>query len=157
MTALAAAAEPSRGWGGPVAILVAFAVMYLIHRIVQYREGHSPPPPGHARIGAKPQVSEVPGTNDTDRGTNWWGRIVTDETGQRVRQVWKTGSSELPADDEDWIGDAGDVEAEDLDGWVRANLGAMGYAELVRAGVKRWRVSTRTMKRRIADAKYDAG
>jgi hypothetical protein len=77
---------------------------------------------------------------------------------RRLRQVWKTGSSRLPDDgtgDEDLADDI-DLEQEepdDLDGWLRRNLGHMGYAELVRAGTVRWGVSERTMRRRIAEAR----
>jgi hypothetical protein len=161
MALIAAASEPDRGWGGPLAILIAFTIMWVIHLVVQHRAAHSPPPPRHARIGDNAQVGSVPDTDDPAAVTPWWGRIVTID-GQRIRQVWRTGSSEVPdePDDEGWLADWAPAdddegEAEDIVGWVRDYLDAMKYADLVRAGVKRWGVSERTMKRRIAEARKD--
>lgn len=164
MIALAvAAAEPHRGWGGPLAILLAFAGIGLVHIIVERRKNLSPTPRQAQGHRANPQVSEVPDTSDTEVDTGWLGRIVTTPDGTRVRQilqVWRTGSTELPADEPDGELDLDLTdysEPEDLNGWVRDNLDRLGYADLVRAGMRRWQVSERTMKRRIADAKSESG
>lgn len=155
----AAAAEPHRGWGGPLAILAAFAAMGLIHVCMKRRKNHSPTPPAAGGHRVKPQVSEVSDTSDTSADPPWWGEIVTvgGERMRRARQVWRTGSADLPeepADAED--GTEIDLELdepEDVDAWVRHNLTAMKYAELVRVGMTKWGVSESTMKRRIADAR----
>ncbi|MEU8821786.1 hypothetical protein [Actinoplanes sp. NPDC048796] len=161
------AAEPRRGWGGPLAILVAFAVIGIMHLIKVRNENlktPSPTPPKPLPRGAKTQVSVVSDTDDTDAGTGWWGSIVDLGDGRRVRRVkavLATGSSRLPEDDEPVDGELVEddidltldepAEPDSLKAWVAQNLGRLGYADLVREGMRLWQVSERTVKRRIAD------
>jgi hypothetical protein len=80
--------------------------------------------------------------------------------------VLVTGPSHLPEDEEPGgqHGEVADIDlglddpdrpAETLDSWVQERVDRMRYADLVRAGMRRWRVSESTMKRRIADAKKE--
>jgi hypothetical protein len=156
MMPFAAAVEPHRGWGGPIAILVAFAVIGLIH-IIQQRRGNPSPTLSAGQVrSVKTQVTEVPDTDDTEDDTDggeWWGRIVTiNGVRQRVADD-DAAAAELVDNDLDLPLDEpeDDSEPETLEGWICANLDRLGYAETVREGVRRWRVSERTVKRRIAD------
>lgn len=160
MIALSAAAvEPQRGWAGPLAILAAFAVIGILHVIRERRRNLSPTPPRGHPSGDNTQVTAVPDTTGTSPDTGWWGQRIRQPDGSflvRAQQVWRTGSSELPdekPDSEEGEREAQDDGPADLDAWVRENLEELPYAELVRAGMKRWRVSGRTVKRRIAKAR----
>jgi hypothetical protein len=160
---IAAADPPALGWANTVAMLVAGAVIFLIWRVDLYirsrrAEGTTPSPtPSRARRnGANPQVNKVPDTDGTNAGTvggEWWGRIVT-INGVRQRVAGHgAGAAELVDDDLDLPLDEpeDDSEPETLEDWICANFERLGYAETVREGVRRWRVSERTVKRRIAD------
>lgn len=116
----AASAEPSRGWGGPIAILAAFAAFRLLMPLMrQLRDkigNPSPPPalPAAERVKVQSTVGFTePEPDEPEEG--WWGRIV--EVGghryRQVRQVMATGSHELPPDDDE-PDEAGEDPAIDL-------------------------------------------
>lgn len=114
---LAAAAEPQRGWAGPVALVVAFVAFRLFVLAYTKIKNPSPPPPSaptHKPITAgqrkprpiaakpEPRVDPDPGLHDTrfpsrDRGDEspWYGPIV--EAGGRrfraVAHIARTGES----------------------------------------------------------------
>lgn len=150
--------EPSRGWGGPLAILIAVAVFVAIatvhHNITEARarRPHSPAGRGARVVGVKPLVSSVSDTSDTDADTGWWGRIV-ELGGHRVRQI---EDGHQPADDDiDLALDGGD-ESETLEEFIaRADDAGVPYAEIVRDAVRAFRVSESTAKRRIRDVRAD--
>lgn len=170
---LAVAVEQNRGWGGPVAILVALAAFYSY---TQYRawwearkEIQNPSPPPWARRGDT-EDSQVGGgvtdddtTADTEEATpNRWGltriRLADGSTlTRRAQAVWRTGSSRLPEDDqpadadrdegEDEVG--GESRAEYADRLVAATV---RYGAAVDAICRAYRVSERTAKRDLAAA-----
>jgi hypothetical protein len=104
----AASAEPARGWGGPVALLVAFLIFRIVvmpaGRWVMSKIGNPSPTPAlptAERVKAQATVGVTDDGSGSDAG--WWGRIV-EVGGVRVRQaqqVWRTGSHELPPADDD--------------------------------------------------------
>jgi hypothetical protein len=155
MTLYAATGTAQQGWAGPLAILAAFATIGALHVFLERRNNRSPTPPAPGPRRVKAQVSAVSDTGDTSADTDWWGRIVTVDgvRMRRFRQVLTTGSSQLPEDEVfDELDEQIDLELEepnDLDSWLRSNLEAMRYADLVREGMFRWNVSASTMKRRI--------
>ncbi|XVU25836.1 hypothetical protein ACQPZJ_01890 [Actinoplanes sp. CA-054009] len=169
ITLVAETATPQRGWGGPIAIIAAFAVIGVMHLIKVRNKNQRTPSPTRPKAlprGAKTQVNVVPDTDDTDADTGWWGSIVDLGDGRRIRRVkavLATGSSRLPEDDEpvdgELVEDDIDLDLDEPDGpesleaWVAEHLDRMGYAELVREGMRLWGVSERTVKRRIADEK----
>lgn len=170
ITFAVATATPHRGWGGPLAILIAFAAIGILHVIKVRNDNLRNPSPAEPRAlpsGAKTQVSKVPDTDDTTPDAGWWGTIVDLGNGDRVRRVkavWGTGSSRLPEDDGpagegQLVDDDLDLELDEpaapatLDEWVAANIDQLPYAEMVRQGTTLWQVSERTVKRRIAAAR----
>ena len=117
---LAAAAEPSRGWGGPIALVVAFVVFRLFVLAYTKIKNPSPPPPatptpksitaGQRKprpiaVRPEPRVDPDPDLHDTrfpDRGGEakepWYGPIV-EAGGRRFRaaaHIAKTGDSPPP-------------------------------------------------------------
>lgn len=148
MLTLAATQEPARGWAGPVAILIATAVFIgfatLHDAWMRRRDLPSPAEGDDTGGGVKAQASAVSDTDDTDRDTGWWGRIV-ERGGQRIRV------DERPPRDEDLDLDLEeDEEAETLEEAVgRMDRQGIPYAEIVRTVVASYRVSESTAKRRI--------
>lgn len=175
----AASAEPSRGWGGPIALVAA----YLIFRVGQYvatRRGWikidnpSPPPalPTAERVKVQSTVGFTePEPDEPEEG--WWGRIV--EVGghryRQVRQVMATGSHELPPDDDE-PDEAGEDPAIDLalddepapegeeergetiEEYIGRALGlGIPYNQIVKVLIDHYGVSRSTAKRRIGEAR----
>jgi hypothetical protein len=166
----AEAVEQSRGWGGPAAILIALAAFYVF---TQYREwwrlrkiqNSSPPPPGGWGDSEDPQV----GVGDTDDDTadvtddetpNAWGltrvRLADGSVlKRRFQAVWRTGSSELPEDDE---ADDEDQGADEVEGETREEFAdrlvaaTVRYSAAVDTIVRAYGVSERTAKRDLAAA-----
>lgn len=111
---LAVAAEPNRGWGGPLALLAAFVIFRVVvmpaGRWVMTKIGNpSPPPelPAGSRLKAQATVGS---DRDEPDQVHEWGRVSYDKpTGRELlrlrmaqaRQVWRTGSHELPPTDDD--------------------------------------------------------
>jgi hypothetical protein len=105
---LATAAEPARGWGGPIALLAAFLIFRIVvmpaGRWVMSKIGNPSPPPALPTAERVKAQATVGSTSDgsTEPEVGWWGRIV--EVGgvrvRQARQVWRTGSHELPAADD---------------------------------------------------------
>jgi hypothetical protein len=179
--AVAAAADQEMGWGGPVAILIAFALFagfVAMHRKIT---NPSPTPPGGADTTALEQGHDgdttpdrgadttrdtrfprrdttSPGT-DTDADTTWYGPIVT-LGGRRFRQVAhivRTGDSPPPepepADD---LGDMVELVADPppatVEEWLaRADAADMPYSDMVRGAIREYGVSDSTAKRRIRE------
>lgn len=144
-----AAQEPQRGWGGPVALLIAvaaFIALATLHDAWMRRRGLPSPTEGDdPDDGVNPQVGSVSDTSDTAGDPGWWGRIV-ERGGRRVRVAAP------PADDD--VDLALDDEPETLEEAV-ARLDAEGvpYAEIVRRVMADFRVSESTAKRRIRDSR----
>jgi hypothetical protein len=157
---LAAADDPQRGWGGPIAILIAFAVLGLIHLARQRSLGPSPTLTSTSGFSAESQVSAVPDTDDIapDTDGDWWGRIVTIAgvrrrvgPGELLDEELVDGEVDLALDEPD------EREVETLEDWVYDNLERMSYGDIVAGGMQRFKVSRRTVTRRIAEAKSAAG
>lgn len=155
-----AAEEMHRGWGGPIAILIAVAIFIAIATVHDhFKESQDPSPTGKGGRGVRvnSQVTEVSDTDDTDSDTGWWGRIV-DRDGRRWRQVAhvvRTGAS-LPAEGIDLaLDEEEDEEADEtLEEYVdRLDRAGVGYAEIVREAMDEYRVSEATAKRRIREAR----
>ncbi|OKI52842.1 hypothetical protein [Micromonospora sp. CB01531] len=146
MFTLAAAQEPHRGWGGPVALLIAVAVFITIatlHDVWMRRGLPSPTEGDDTEDGVTAQVSKVSDTDDTDRDTNWWGRIV-EHGGRRVRVDGppRDEALDLELDDEE--------PAETLEEAVdRMDRQGVPYAEIVRRVMADHQVSESTAKRAI--------
>ena len=146
-----AAAEPHRGWGGPVAILAAVAVFITYATLLdawQRRRGlPSPTGEGDTDTGVNAQVGAVSDTDDTTGDTNWWGRIV-ERGGRRVRVDGEPRDEALDLDLD------GDDEPESLEDAVdRMDRQGVAYAEIVRRVMAAYRVSESTAKRRIRDSR----
>ncbi|MCT2280379.1 hypothetical protein M3G91_22450, partial [Micromonospora chalcea] len=141
MITLAEAAESQRGWGGPVAMLiavVAFLVFAGLHYWWQERQGlPSPTEDGDTDTGVNAQVSSVSDTDDTERDTSPWGRIVN-RGGRRIR-VYDTGrDGELDLD-------LAEPEPETLEQAVdRMDRQGVQYMEIVRQVMDRFEVSEAT-------------
>lgn len=122
---IAAASEPQRGWGGPVALVVAVAVFYLFTLVYDKIKNPSPPPPGGAipktitagqskprPIAARPEPvatpqpglhqTTFPGRKSTD-DKPWWGRRITLPDGstlvRSMAHIARTGESPPPEPD----------------------------------------------------------
>jgi hypothetical protein len=173
-----AAAEPNRGWGGPLAILAAFVafrlLMPLMHRLRAKIGNPSPPPalPTAERVKVKATVGVTP-DEPAEPEDGWWGRIV--EIGgvrvRQARQVMATGSHVLPeADepDEEPYGDidldldnkemADDEEDEERVDTAEEYIGrALGlgipYNQMVKVLIDHYGVSRSTAKRRISEVR----
>lgn len=134
MSALAAAAEPSRGWGGPIAIVVALGVFGVIYMVMErLEELRSPsPPPRPSRVSDENPLLNEGSEPDEPSGVVDRGAYIIDygDGGHRTNvRVRKAG----PADN--------------LEDWVRANDGRMRTADLIRHAQAGWRVSESTVKR----------
>lgn len=180
MILAAATAEPSRGWGGPIAILAAFAVFRMLmpglRRLWDKIQNPSPTPalPTAERVKAKATVgvtpNDTPDTPEPEEG--WWGRIV--EVGghryRQARQVMATGSHELPPDDEPdapaedpEIDLALDDEQEDKpdrpetvnEFITRVDTGNVSDGLIASAVMKRYGGSESTARRRIRSVRAD--
>ncbi|AYF30591.1 hypothetical protein CSH63_24735 [Micromonospora tulbaghiae] len=152
MLTIAAAQEPARGWGGPVAILVAVAAFLLIagvHYAWQERQAlRSPTDEDDTDTGVNAQVSAVSDTDDTDRDTGWWGRIV-EHRGRRIRV------DELPRDhDVDLDLAEPETAPETLETAVdRMDRQGVQYMDIVRRVMEVYGVSEATAKRRIREVR----
>lgn len=150
-TTIAAATEhATRGWGGPIALLVAVAAFIVIGYTAERLrpapetdeiDDPSPTPPRGRGVSRDPQVSAVSGEGDTAADTDpdtdedepWYGGIVQIGN-QRVRldgaryralqQVLRTGSTRTA--DEDDLDDADDELADDDDGEEAVDLDGDG-------------------------------
>lgn len=141
---IAAAAEPSRGWGGPIALGIVAAIYVAgatLHH--HFREPRSPAEGDTPGVRVNTQVSAVSDTDDTDADTGWWGRIV-ERNGRRVRAAGP------PAEDVDEELDLDLEGAETMeDAIVRLEGQGSSYMEIVRHLVDEHRVSESTAKRAI--------
>ncbi|MCX4474797.1 hypothetical protein OOK41_31550 [Micromonospora sp. NBC_01655] len=156
-TLLAAAEEPSRGWGGPIALAIVAAVYIAgatIHHHVRSRQDPSPTGEGDTSVSVKPQVSAASDTDDTTRDTGWWGRIV-EVGGQRVRATGARTAPAREADvDLDLDGDDEQDEPETIEDVIdRLDFRGVPYAEIVATVMGGFRVSESTAKRRIRDTR----
>ncbi|MEW2442769.1 hypothetical protein [Micromonospora marina] len=150
MFTLAEAAEPQRGWGGPIALLVgvaAFLAFAGLHYWWQERKGlPSPTDDDDTDLGVNEQVSAVSDTDDTDRDTNPWGRIVN-RGGRRVR-VYDTGrDGELDLDLTELNPETPEEAADRMD------REGVPYMEIVRTVMADYRVSESSAKRAIRDSR----
>ncbi|MCX4470433.1 PqqD family protein [Micromonospora sp. NBC_01655] len=158
-TLLAAAEEPSRGWGGPIALAIVAAVYIAgatIHHHVRSRQDPSPTGEGDTGVSVKPQVSTVSDTDDTDRDTDWWGGIA--EVGGRRIRVY--GPAPTAGREADVDLDQDDEEEEDEPETIEAVIGKMldrghQYAEIVRHVMEEFEVSEATAKRRIREVRAE--
>ncbi|GIJ42631.1 hypothetical protein Vwe01_59560 [Micromonospora andamanensis] len=149
-----AAETSSRGWGGPVALLVAVGAFVLfigLHWLwMQHRGIPSPSGRGDTGSGVKPQVSSVSDTDDTDRDTGWWGRIV-ERDGRRVR-----ATAPPPNRDDEVDLDLVDEEPESIEDAVGRMLDqGHPYMEIVRQVMDEFDVSEATAKRAIRDVRAE--
>lgn len=151
---LAAAAEPTRGWGGPIALAVV-TTLWLVGANLHERwmRTHPSPTPGEEPgVSDTPQARAGADTDDTDRDTDsdtgWWGRIV-EVGGQRVRATRRPEPA--VEDDEDDEDQADEETIED----VIDDLDRRGvpYVEMVPQLMSRYRISDSTAKRRIRAAR----
>ncbi|OKI47245.1 hypothetical protein A6A27_10375 [Micromonospora sp. CB01531] len=144
-----AAAEPSRGWGGPVALLIAavvFVAFATLHDVWMRRGLPSPTEGDDTDGGDTSQVSSVSDTDDTDRDTSWWGRIA-EVGGRRVRVDQEPRDEALDLDLED-------EKPESLEEAVdRMDRQGVPYVEIVRRVMADYQVSESTAKRRIRDSR----
>ncbi|WP_036374345.1 PqqD family protein [Micromonospora sp. ATCC 39149] len=159
---LAAADEPTRGWGGPIALAIV-AAAYIAGATLhdwwrRTRQDPSPTGDGDTESGVKPQVTQVSDTSDTDRDTGWWGRIV-EVGGRRVR----TADGPEPTRDTDVDLDLDGDDAEDEEDEAESIEDVIGkmldrghpYAEIVRSIMEEFEVSEATAKRRIRDVRAE--
>jgi hypothetical protein len=119
---LAAATEPTRGWGGPAALLAAFLIFRVVvmpaGRWVMSKIGNSSPTPALPTAERVKAQATVGVTEDGSIGSDagWWGRIV--EIGgvraRQAQQIWRTGSHELPPADDPEESEAGEDPEIDL-------------------------------------------
>ncbi|MEU4594386.1 hypothetical protein [Micromonospora aurantiaca (nom. illeg.)] len=153
--AAAAAEEPARGWGGPIALAIV-AVVYIAGATLHYgwRERRGLPSPaedGDTDTGVNAQVSPVSDTDDTDRDTKpWWGEII-DRHGRRVRVSTEPG----PRDEDVDVDLGGEDEEEPTveDVIVRLERQGLPYMEIVRHLMDGFEVSEATAKRRIREVR----
>ncbi|WP_431976196.1 hypothetical protein [Micromonospora haikouensis] len=157
---LAAAAEPDRGWGGPIALAIVAAIYVAgatIHAHFRSTEDPSPTAGGDTGRGVTAQVSAVSDTDDTDADTGgWWGRIAT-VGGRRVRVVDDVDEDQAAAaedQDDDRDGDQDD-EDEPTIGEVIDRLEGQGwgYMAVVRHVMDEFEVSESTAKRAVREAR----
>lgn len=175
MLLAATAAEPARGWAGPVAILAAFVAFRLLMPVMRRLRDkiNNPSPtlelPTAERVKVKATVGFTePEPVEPERG--WWGEIV-ERGGHRyrqARQVMATGSHVLPpaddepdadleidlALDEDDDSPAEEVEerTETVEEYItRARRIGAPYSRILRTVVAHYGVSESTAKRRIRE------
>jgi len=171
----AAAAEQDRGWGGPVAILIAVGVFFAYTQFREWWQGRreienpSPTPPGDGVTDEDPQVEDGVTGDDTNDGasddTSWWGQRTRLADGsilvRRAAAVFRTGSSRLPEDDEQ-PAELVEPEPEGLDevrGEKRAEFAdrlvasPVRYTDAVLAIRHTYQVSESTAKKAIAAAR----
>lgn len=116
------AADPERGWGNLLGLLLGVVGAFAIWRFDKYRQTKkgsaddpSPTPPPAPLSHETPQVTRVSSQKShaepDEKGEEWYGRIV--HRGGRIvrvaKHVVRTGESP-PDDDEEW---SGEVEAYD--------------------------------------------
>jgi hypothetical protein len=170
MILAAAAAQPARSWAG----LLALAAAYVVFRVGTYVwtniKSPSPPPAieGVRRVKVQATVGVTPDEPTADPAeVGWWGRIreVGGVRFRQAQQVVKTGSHELPAEDEaEPEGDTevdlalddepaeGDDDGEAVEEYIaRARKLRVPYSQIVRVVVELYGVSESTAKRRIRD------
>ncbi|MEU5945151.1 hypothetical protein ABZ793_06260 [Micromonospora sp. NPDC047465] len=156
---LAAAEEPSRGWGGPIALGLVLAVYIAgatLHDWWMRTRGLPSPTDGDdPGVSVNPQVSAVSDTDDTGRDTGWWGRLITLPDGRRVRS---TAPAALV--DEELDLDLDGAQDEEEPATIEDVVGTMldrghPYAEIVRAIMEEFEVSEATAKRRIRDVRAE--
>lgn len=154
----AAAAEPDRGWGGPLALLAAVIIFIAISQGWEWWQARkidtSSPPldDPDTMIGVNPQVRTVSDTDDTDTDTiHEWGRVSRARQRMKVIRGWVWAPKEA-VDDVDQAG----AEGVPLEEFV-AELDRAGvpYAQIVRRSMQHYGVSEATAKRRIRDARTD--
>ncbi|SCL42183.1 hypothetical protein GA0074692_6853 [Micromonospora pallida] len=160
-TILAAAQEPERGWGGPIALFAAVAAFYVIisvhHRVQEARERRanpSPTPPGRRGVSDTTQARTVSDTADTERDTGWWGRIAT-IGGKRVRVIegiveHVDEAVDVALDDDEPAEDEEEAIEDVVD---RLEYRGVAYSEIVATLMADFKVSEATAKRRIRDAR----
>ena len=164
---IAAAEEPSRGWGGPIAILVAGALFLLFavaHDHFYGRAGDDeepdealPSPTRRARgVSRDTQVNSGVDTDDTERDTDsdtgWWGQIVN-VGGRRVRVTEPVDVDELDDDGDDQEPEEEPVRIEDAIAMLEDR--GVPYTEIVRTVREEFEVSESTAKRRIREVRAE--
>ncbi|WKU03766.1 hypothetical protein [Micromonospora sp. HUAS LYJ1] len=155
----AAADEPTRGWGGPIALGIV-GVIYVTAVTLHdrwLRRDPSPTEGGDPDTGVNAQVSAVSDTDDTTRDTGWWGRIV-EVDGRRVRAGERKPAPADPEVDVD-LDDVAEDEPEEQE-TVEEVIGTMldrghGYADIVRTIQEEFDISEATAKRRIRDVRAE--
>ncbi|MEU5950527.1 hypothetical protein ABZ793_34000 [Micromonospora sp. NPDC047465] len=153
---LAAAEEPSRGWGGPIALGLVLAVYIAgatLHDWWMRTRGVPSPTEGDAPgVSVNAQVSAVSDTDDTDRDTGWWGRLVTLPDGRRART--NVPATAIADEELDLDLDAAEDEEETIEDVIdRLDFRGVPYVEIVATVMGQFRVSESTAKRRIRDAR----
>ncbi|MER7164479.1 hypothetical protein ABT336_00150 [Micromonospora sp. NPDC000207] len=141
-----AAAEASRGWGGPAALGIALAAFLIVMGIVEHRKASGALSPNEGDtpgVRVNRQVSEVSDTDDTEPDTGWWGRIAT-VGGRRVRVVDEDLDNDVDEDDEPLTIEETIEELLDRD---------VPYARIVEQVMDEHEVSESTAKRRIRDTR----
>ncbi|HEX8628383.1 MAG TPA: hypothetical protein VF755_09465 [Catenuloplanes sp.] len=153
MVTAAAVEGSSRGWGGPIAIVVAGSIFYLVTLVVErYRkiDDSSPARTPPREVKDHTLYHDSPDTDDTDADTTpWYGKIIN-VNGKKMRvarHIIRTGSSPKP--DLDIITDD---DSETLEEYIaRVDEAGMAYSEIVRNAVDSYGISEATAKRRIRD------
>lgn len=149
---LAAADEPSRGWGGPIAlgvVIVVYVAGATLHAHFRPDADPSPAEGDTPGVSVNPQVGAVSDTDDTDADTGWWGRIV-DRDGRRVRVAEPVDEP----DDEDGQEDVDESEPiEDV--IARMEDRGVTYMGMVRHLMDEFEVSEATAKRRIREVRTE--
>ena len=159
---IAAAEEAERGWANTLGLLAGVIVIYLIWLADRHfndrPEDPSPPPLGEE--GQGDDTDSDLGDDPDDTEVVGWREEVRPNGSTFIRYVRSGINARFPEDDETegnaleaWDEPAEHREPETLEDWVYGNLDRLKYAEMVRDGMRLWRVSERTMKRRIAEAR----
>jgi hypothetical protein len=171
----AATAEPSRGWGGPLALLAAFVVFRMLmpgmRKLRDKIINPSPTPalPTAERVKVKATVGVTP-DEPSEPEVGWWGRIreVGGERFRQAEQVWRTGDHELPPDDDEPGEDPAidlaldDEEPEEEERGEPAeeyiaralDLG-IPYNQIVKVLMDHYDISRSTAKRRIGEVRAE--
>ncbi len=150
----AATETAHRGWGGPIALLIAVAAFIAYATLhdawMRRRDLPSPTEGDTSDRGVNTQVSDGVSVSDTTGDTGWWGRIV-ERGGRRVRVDGQ------PARDVELDFDLDDDGPETLEEAVdRMGRQGVPYAEIVRRVMADHGVSESTAKRRIRDSRAAA-
>ncbi|MFI2663753.1 hypothetical protein [Micromonospora carbonacea] len=158
MLTIAAAAEASRGWGGPVALglaIAAFAIVAGVTETLRTRLENPSPTEGDAPgVSVKQQVAAVSDTDDTDADTGgWWGRVAT-IGGRRVRVYDDVDEDQGDEHDDEHDDDRDEDEPTNMS-MVIARMDDQGiaYSRIVDHLMDRYRVSESTAKRRIREVR----